>query len=102
MLDIQTNDEVTAVLEGFGAALERGDIAAAVSCFQDDCYWRDLVTFTWNLHTSEGKAQISDMLGAQLARTRPKGWKIAQGETASEDGGVTTAWIEFETAVARG
>ena len=102
MLDIHVNDEVTAVLENFGAALARDDIAGAVSCFQDDCYWRDLVTFTWNLHTSEGKAQITDMLGAQLARTSPTGWKIAEGETASEDGGVTTAWIEFETAVARG
>jgi putative flavoprotein involved in K+ transport len=102
LLDIHANDEVTAVLAGFGAALERGDIAAAVSCFQDDCYWRDLVTFTWNLHTSEGKAQITDMLEAQLAGTRPTGWKIAEGETASEDGGVTTAWIAFETAVACG
>ena len=102
MLDIHANDEVAAVLESFGAALAQGDVAGAVSYFQDDCYWRDLVTFTWNLHTSEGKAQTTDMLQAQLAGTRPTGWKVAEGETASEDGGVTTAWIEFETDVARG
>lgn len=102
MLDIRANDEVTTLLEVFGGALSRGDIAAAVSCFQDDCYWRDLVTFTWNLHTSESKDQIAAMLGTQLATTRPSGWKLAEGEIATEEGGVTTAWIEFETAVARG
>lgn len=102
MLDTTANAEVQGLLDTFGAALERGDIDAAVACFQDDCYWRDLVTFTWNIHTSEGKGAIAAMLGAQLGATKPTGWRIAEGETASEDGGVTTAWIEFETGVARG
>jgi putative flavoprotein involved in K+ transport len=102
MLDTTANADVQGLLDTFGAALERGDIAAAVNCFQDDCYWRDLVTFTWNLHTSEGKDAITAMLGAQLSTTKPSGWTIATGETASEDSGVTTAWIEFETGVARG
>lgn len=102
MLDTTANAEVQGLLDTFGAALEKGDIAAAVNCFQDDCYWRDLVTFTWNIHTSEGKDAIAGMLGSQLAATKPTGWKIAEGETAAEDGGVTTAWIEFETGVARG
>ena len=46
MLDTTTDAEVTTLLDTFGAALERGDIAAVTDCFQDDCYWRDLVTFT--------------------------------------------------------
>ena len=102
MLDTTATAEVQTLLDTFGAALERGDIAAATNCFQDDCYWRDLVTFTWNIHTSEGKPQIAAMLASQLAATKPTGWKIAEGETATEDGGVTTAWIEFETGAARG
>ncbi len=102
MLDTTADAEVQTLLDTFGAALERGDIAAATACFQDDCYWRDLVTFTWNIHTSEGKDQIAAMLGSQLATTKPHGWKIAEGESAAEDGCVTTAWITFETAVARG
>ena len=76
MLDTTADAEMQTLLDTFGAALERGDIAAAVACFQDDCYWRDLVTFTWNIHTSEGKDQIAAMLGAQLAATKPSGWKI--------------------------
>ncbi|MCC5954616.1 MAG: NAD(P)/FAD-dependent oxidoreductase [Natronohydrobacter sp.] len=102
MLDTTVQDDVTAFLQSFGTALEQGDIDAVTAHFQDDCYWRDLVSFTWNIHTSEGKGEIADMLRAQLGAVKPTGWTIAEGETATEDGGVTTAWIEFETAVARG
>ena len=102
MLDTTTQDDVTRFLDSFGKALEQGDIDAAVGHFLADSYWRDLVSFTWNLKTCEGPGEIADMLRAQLEATQPTGWRIAQGETASEEGGVTTAWIEFETAVARG
>lgn len=102
MLDTTTQDEVTEFLQSFGKALEQGDIDAVIAHFQDDCYWRDLVSFTWNIKTSEGKGEIADMLRAQLGTVRPTGWQIAEGETATEEGGVTTAWISFETAVARG
>ncbi|TIV98439.1 MAG: NAD(P)/FAD-dependent oxidoreductase, partial [Mesorhizobium sp.] len=71
-------------------------------CFQADCYWRDLVTFTWNLKTMEGQDQVRDMLQATLANIKPTAWAVANGEEATEDGGVITAWITFETSVARG
>ncbi len=102
MLDTTTNDHVTTFLNDFGGALEAGDIDAAVAMFVDDCYWRDLVSFTWNIKTMEGPDQVRDMLNAQLASTKPSNWQIAEGETATEDGGITTAWITFETGVARG
>jgi putative flavoprotein involved in K+ transport len=102
MLDTTTNDQVQAFLDAFGAALERGDIDAVTEMFQTDCYWRDLVSFTWNIKTMEGRDQVRDMLTAQLASTGPSGWKIAEGEVATEEGGIATAWINFETAVARG
>ena len=70
--------------------------------FLDDCYWRDLVTFTWNIKTVEGKDQVEDMLRHQLATTIPSGWTLAEGELPTEEDGVTTAWIQFETEVARG
>jgi len=87
-------------LADFGSALDKSDIAAAVALFDDDCYWRDLVSFTWNIKTLESKAEIKAMLEATLARVRPGGWRI-DGE-ASEAGGVVEAWFTFETAVARG
>ena len=69
MLDTTAEATMTQVLSDFGRALEAGDIAAATALFQDDCYWRDLVSFTWNITTCEGKAAIADMLTARLAET---------------------------------
>ncbi len=102
MLDHTATDQVTEVLDRLGAALSDGDIKAAAGLFATDCYWRDLVTFTWNIKTMEGRAAVADMLDATLLRVKPMGWRVAEGEVASDDGGVLTAWISFETAVARG
>ncbi|MDP3523748.1 MAG: NAD(P)/FAD-dependent oxidoreductase [Hoeflea sp.] len=102
MLDITVTGQVDALLTEFGDALAAGDIDHAVSMFQADCYWRDLVSFTWNIKTMEGKDEVADMLRHQLAATAPSAWRVASGEDATEDAGVTTAWISFETAVSRG
>ena len=87
-------------LASLGTALEKGDIAGALALFDDDCYWRDLVSFTWNIKTMEGKAQIEAMLKATLAGTKPTNWQI-EGE-GTDGGGVSEAWFTFETAVSRG
>src|SRR5690348_1110120 len=83
-------------LADFGAALEHADIEAALALFDADCYWRDLVSFTWNITTMEGQDAIRAMLETTLAATRPSGWKL-DGE-ASAAGGVTECWLTFETA----
>ena len=49
--------QVSEWLAALGAALERGDAAGAAALFGDDSYWRDLVSFTWNITTAEGNAQ---------------------------------------------
>ncbi len=87
-------------LEDFGKALAASDIDAAVGMFADECYWRDLVSFTWNITTQESRGEIRAMLESTLGSTKPSDWKIA-GE-ATEADGVTEAWFDFETAVARG
>ena len=102
MLDTTVQDEVTQFLTEFGAALDAGDIERAAGFFEEGGFWRDLVTFTWNITTMEGRGQIADMLRHQLATTAPSGWQVAEGETATADGGITTAWISFDTAIARG
>jgi putative flavoprotein involved in K+ transport len=102
MLDKAPNAQVTSVLSRLDGALAAGDIEAAVALFQDDCYWRDLVTFTWNIRTMEGKDAIRDMLKAQLQSVKPSAWALAEGEDAAEDEGIVSGWIVFETGVARG
>jgi putative flavoprotein involved in K+ transport len=91
---------VSTWLSRFGDALEKGDVDAALGLFDDDCYWRDLVSFTWNITTSEGKPAIGNMLRATLSTVKPTSWAI-EGDASAADG-VTEAWISFETAVARG
>ncbi|MEL7150642.1 MAG: NAD(P)/FAD-dependent oxidoreductase, partial [Pseudomonadota bacterium] len=91
---------VSAWLETFGQALESGDTEALKSLFAEECYWRDLVSFTWNIKTMEGRDAIADMASATLGDVHPTSWKI-DGEP-SEGGGITEAWITFETDAVHG
>ena len=87
-------------LADFSGAVSRGDFGVAASMFGDDSYWRDLVSFTWNLKTAEGPQQIQAMLEATVPNAKPLNFAI-QGE-GSEAGGVTESWFTFETATGRG
>jgi putative flavoprotein involved in K+ transport len=87
-------------LEAFGSALAARDIDAAVTLFDDESYWRDLVAFTWNIRTQEGRDAIRDMLAARLADVQPSGFAL-EGD-ATEADGIVDAWFTFETRVARG
>src|SRR6266700_7501154 len=102
MLDKAPDRKISDLLSALDKALSAGEVERVVDLFQTDCYWRDLVTFTWNIKTMEGKEQVRDMLKARLADTKPSNWKIADGEDASEADGITESWIQFETDVARG
>jgi len=102
MLDKAPDGKMSDLLNALDKALSAGEVERAVDLFQTDCYWRDLVTFTWNIKTMEGKEQVRDMLKARLADTKPSNWKIADGEDASETDGIIESWIQFETDVARG
>jgi putative flavoprotein involved in K+ transport len=102
MLDKSASQKAQAFLTKFEKALTAQKIDAAVKMFDADCYWRDLVAFTWNIKTMEGRAQVRDMLEHCLKETKPSNWKIAENETVGDGGGVIEAWFTFETDVARG
>jgi ketosteroid isomerase-like protein len=91
---------VTAWLSTFEAALSKSDARAATALFADECYWRDLVSFTWNIITLEGRAAIESMLAETLATVKPSNWKIESEAKAAD--GVIEGWFTFETAVSRG
>ena len=94
------SERVTSWLNDFETALKSGNIDAVTALFDDDCYWRDLVSFTWNIKTMEGKSAIAEMLKATLAQIKPSNWKLA--EEATGDEAITEAWFTFETSVSRG
>ncbi len=87
-------------LSDFQAALDARDIEAAAGMFAVDSYWRDLIAFTWNITTVEGREGVADLLTSCLATTAPSGFHTT--EPAGEADGVVEAWIAFETAVGRG
>src|SRR5690349_14925070 len=87
-------------LQTFEAALARADVEAATALFADECYWRAVVAFTWNLKTLEGRTAIRAMLEACAASARTTNWQV-EGE-ATEADGVVDAWITFETAAGCG
>ena len=91
---------VSAWLTKFEIALKNSNIKAAAGLFDDECYWRDLVSFTWNIKTMEGRDEIETMLAATLSHVKPSNWKI-EGTTRQKDG-ATEGWFTFETAVSRG
>jgi putative flavoprotein involved in K+ transport len=92
--------EVDQWLASFDEALSQSDSAAAAELFGEESYWRDLIAFTWNITTVEGRPGIRGLLDATLAHVQPTGWRTT--EEPAEADGVTEAWIAFETAVGRG
>jgi len=95
-----TTEQLAAWVERLGQRLAQRDVDGTLELFADDCHWRDLVLFSWNLITLEGKADIRDMLESRLEATRPDNWKL-EGEASLTDG-VLEGWISLETDVARG
>ncbi len=93
-------NEIDRWLAALNEALQRRDIAAAAALFETQGYWRDLLTFTWNIKTMEGRAAIQDMLTACLDHTAPSALTRNGPAEQTEDG--ISAWIAFETATAWG
>ena len=90
----------SAWLSAFQAALTARDADAAAALFADESYWRDIVSFTWNITTVEGGAGVAGLLRATLDEVDPVGFLLT--EEPAEADGVITALIAFETRTGRG
>jgi putative flavoprotein involved in K+ transport len=101
---LSPQERVDAWLADFEAALAARDAGRVVGKFTTDSFWRDLVAFTWNIKTVEGRDGIADMLTTRLAETDPSGFRTRETPTEEFSGDqiITSAFIEFETAVGRG
>ena len=96
-----TTIEATQWLQAFAAALARNDTDATAALFHEDSYWRDLVAFTWNITTLEGRDRICHMLESRNTDTAATDWQLEGDPTHTSDG-VIDAWLTFTTAVGRG
>lgn len=90
----------------FGEALETQDAAKVVGLFRPDGHWRDVVSFTWNLHTFSGHAQLETAFEDALPQMRPSEVVLCPSPAPREvqRAGVTSieAFIEFRTRYGRG
>ena len=87
-------------LKALDEALSSADAQATASLFEPDGFWRDMISFTWNITTMEGHEAIKDMVSTCIADVAPGNWLIE--EPPSEADGIIDAWITFDTAVSRG
>ena len=97
-----TTVEWLAALESSFALDESGEAARAASAlFSEDCFWRDLLSFTWNIVTLEGRSAIESMLTARISETCPRNFKI-EGAEVNEGDGIIRSKFSFETVASTG
>jgi putative flavoprotein involved in K+ transport len=94
-----SSDAIDVWLNRFEAALVVNPSEAA-ALFEPEGFWRDLLGFTWNIKTMEGRQAIVDMLDACCENTAPHSWSREGPTITTEDG--TAAWIIFETQSGQG
>ena len=87
----------------FAAALQAQDTAAAAELFLPDGLWRDVLAFTWGLHTMAGRPAIETALRQTHARTKPANFRIPPRRTPPRwvsRAGIECieAMVEFATA----
>lgn len=93
-------EQASSWLNEFERAMVSGDHSSVALLFHEESYWRDLVAFTWNIKTMEGRPAIQAMLEARASEVAAFGWKV--DGTPGEANGVVEAWFIFETSVAHG
>ncbi|GAA3966038.1 NAD(P)/FAD-dependent oxidoreductase [Gordonia caeni] len=90
--------------ERFTAALESGGSEAA-ALFTDDAWWRDLLAFSGDLHSLQGRPALGDLLASARGTLRSPVVVAAPADFVAmlpTADGVITAFLSFETADGRG
>lgn len=91
------------------AILSSNDVSALPSVMHADSWWRDMLTFSWDMRTIHGLDNISNYFTANLAPTAP--YNLRLRETGKFAPGISSPikgleWLEsmfdFETKVGRG
>lgn len=68
-------------LAAFADALGSGDRGRIAALFADECHWRDILAFHWDLHTFSGAAAIADRLTPTIASRAPHSVQLAADRT---------------------
>ncbi len=68
-------------LDRFGAALAAGSREALATLFAEECHWRDILAFGWDLRGSSGAGTIVERLLAGAVAAQPRDIVLAAGRT---------------------
>ena len=70
----------------------------ASNLFLEEGFWRDLLAFSWNIITVEGKKDVADMLKVTSGRISVGEWEIERSSLIEQDG--DSYWFTFATSIA--
>ncbi len=94
-------------LSAFETALTARDAGQIAPLFHQDCHWRDILAFTWDLSAEEGRDKVAARLAADQERTGARQFHLPPGRKPPRNVrrlGIDSveAIFEFSTAVGRG
>ena len=94
-------------LATFESALNSRDLAQIGSLFHQDCHWRDILAFTWDLSAAEGRETVAARLAAAQASTAARRFHLPPGRKPPRQirrlgRECIEVIFEFTTAVGRG
>lgn len=99
---VTASKEIEEFLHALEEALASANIDQILDLFEDECYWRDFLTFTWNIITLEGKSDIRKMLKERLEDTVPANWQVDATPEPHRNDGVAEGFIRFNTQLGYG
>jgi len=83
---LETDESLFAVsnqwLQDFEKSITDPDYDSLTVLFHDDCHWRDLLAFTWNIQTVSGIEKIINALKFHNPKVKPSGFKVDSHRTA--------------------
>ena len=93
-------------LQAWAATVQRQGASDASRLFTEDGYWRDLVSFTWDVRTFRGRPQIEAGFEEYAGTVGAEAFRLQDGTEVAvvERDGIACveAFFVFETAAARG
>jgi uncharacterized UPF0146 family protein len=73
---------VAAWLGAFNEALAAGDTEAVTQLFTEDCYWRDIVAFSWDVGWVQGRNDVARVMLRDIADIEPGNFTVSENNTA--------------------
>jgi cation diffusion facilitator CzcD-associated flavoprotein CzcO len=78
---LEAAEIVAAWIGDLTAALESGNSTDLRALFVDDCYWRDVLAFSWAYKTYSGKAEVVDAFQSALDDVKPRDLRLSKSRT---------------------